>query len=213
MKYYPKLKGERCCLAPIDTADAALYAGWLNDLEVAVHLTMAAQQITLEWEKEFLASAEKEGQYLFGIVDRKEEALIGNCGLFDLDWVNRTADFGIFIGDKRHWGAGYGEEATRLLLDYAFHILNLHNIRLCVYDYNSRAVRCYEKCGFKFIGKRREAKRIAGKVFDIIYMDVLASEFTGGYIPKLLLRSAPEGLTNPARACTLGVNNQRPEGE
>lgn len=186
MKYFPKLKGERCFLAPIDMADAALYASWLNDLEVAVNLTMVTQQITLEREEEFLASAEKEGQHLFGIVERPEEKLIGSCGLFDLDWINRTADFGIFIGDKSYWGSGYGEEATRLLLDYAFHVLNLHNIRLCVYDYNSRAVQCYEKCGFKFIGKRREAKLIAGKVFDIIYMDILATEFTGGYIPSLL---------------------------
>ena len=98
-QHFAKLVGERCCLAPVDMADAMFFAGWLNDLEVAVNLTLAAKQVTLDNEEEFLAVASKDGQYLFGIIDRGEERLIGNCGLMELDWVNRTADLGIFIGD------------------------------------------------------------------------------------------------------------------
>ena len=66
-----------------------------------------------------------------------------------------------------------------MLLDYSFNILNLNNIMLNVYAFNTRAIRCYRKIGFKEIGRRRQARRIQGKSYDIIYMDILAEEFTG----------------------------------
>jgi len=98
----------------------------------------------------------------------------------NLDHINRTAEVGIFIGEKSCWNKGYGEEAMRLLLDYAFNILNLESIMLNVYAFNTRAIRCYRKIGFKEIGRRRRARRIQGTSYDIIYMDLLAEEFSGG---------------------------------
>jgi RimJ/RimL family protein N-acetyltransferase len=64
-----------------------------------------------------------------------------------------------------------------LTLDYGFNVLNLHNIFLKVYSFNSNAIKLYEKCGFKIIGSRREAKIISGKKFDIILMDILSAEY------------------------------------
>jgi RimJ/RimL family protein N-acetyltransferase len=58
--------------------------------------------------------------------------------------------------------------------------LNLENIMLNVYAFNTRAIRCYRKIGFKEIGRRRRARRIQGTSYDIIYMDLLAEEFSGG---------------------------------
>jgi RimJ/RimL family protein N-acetyltransferase len=84
---------------------------------------------------------------------------------------------GIFIGEKSYWNRGYGEEALRLLMDYAFNLLNLNNLMLNVYAFNSRAINCYKKIGFKEVGRRRQARRIQGKSYDIIYMDILAEEF------------------------------------
>jgi RimJ/RimL family protein N-acetyltransferase len=103
--------------------------------------------------------------------------LIGNCGFIDIDYVNKTAETGIFIGNKNYWNKGYGTEALSLLLDYGFKALNLHNIMLRVYEFNERAIRCYQKTGFKHIGKRREALHRNLEKHNIIFMDILQNDF------------------------------------
>ena len=184
MKYFRKMIGKRCYLSPMSTEDAEKYVLWLNDMEVAQYLTMAYQIIGVDVERETLERLVRQG-YHFAIVESKKDELIGGCGLLNLDQINACAEVGIFIGEKSYWNSGYGEEALRLLLDYAFNILNLHNIMLKVYAYNSRAVRCYRKIGFQEIGRRRQAKRIQGGSYDIIYMDILAEDFTASCLPAL----------------------------
>jgi len=93
---------------------------------------------------------------------------------------------GIAIGEKAYWNKGYGQDATKLLLDYGFNLLNLNNIMLGVFSFNERAVNCYRKVGFKEIGRRRQARIIGGKKFDVILMDILAEEFESVYVKKFL---------------------------
>ncbi len=186
MKYFKKLIGEKCYLSPICIEDADQYIEWINDLEVSKNLMMSSSQITLEKEKEILSNMSKNQSQVFGIIDKANDELIGNCSLFSIDHKNGKAEFGIFIGDKSYWNKGFGMEATKLIIDYGFNILNLHNIWLEVYSFNKRAIKSYEKAGFKFLGKRREAKIINGKKYDEIYMDILASEFESVYIKKVM---------------------------
>ena len=182
MKYYKKIVGKKCYLSPINIEDAGKYTEWLNDLEISRTLQITHQILNEEIEKEILQKLSKDN--LFAIVDLGNDELIGSCGFVGLDQLNRNAEFGIFIGNKEFWGKGYGTEATNLTLDFGFNILNLNNIMLKVYSYNNRATRCYEKCGFKEIGRRREARIIGGKAHDEIYMDILASEFKHSVIKK-----------------------------
>ncbi len=186
MKYFKKLIGEKCYLSPISIEDAEQYAEWLNDLEVSKYLLVANQQITLQKEIEILTEMSKNQSQIFGIIDIKSEKLIGNCSLFKINYLNRKAEFGIFIGDKKFWNKGHGTEATKLILDYGFNILNLNNIMLEVFSYNKRAIKSYEKVGFKTIGKRRETLIIGSKKYDEIYMDILASEFESVYVKKVM---------------------------
>ena len=90
------------------------------------------------------------------------------------------------IGNKEFWSRGYGTEALGLLLDFAFAILNLNNVLLEVHAFNTRAIRCYEKVGFKVVGRRRESRLVAGKHYDRIIMDILAREFQGGSLQGIL---------------------------
>ncbi|MCD6101589.1 MAG: GNAT family N-acetyltransferase [Candidatus Cloacimonetes bacterium] len=186
MKYFKKLIGNKCYLSPINIEDAEKYTEWLNDLEVSKYLSLSREQITLQKEKEILEDMSKTRAQVFGIIDKKTDNLIGNCSLFSINHPNKRAEFGIFIGDKRYWNKGYGTEATKLILDYGFNILNLNSIMLEVYSFNKRAIKSYEKIGFKTIGKRRQAKIIGGKKYDIFYMDILADEFKSIYIKQLL---------------------------
>lgn len=180
MKYFQKVVGERIYLSPINPEDAEVYTKWINDLEVSIYLTSAPNIYTLSKEKEILERISKDG-YNFAIIDSGKEKVIGNCGLMNIDFINKKAELGIFIGEKEYWGKGFGTETILLLLDFSFNILNLNSVMLIVKAFNERAIRCYEKCGFKLIGKRREAVILGTQKFDEYYMDILATEFTGNY--------------------------------
>ena len=105
---------------------------------------------------------------------------------FDVNQTDKAAKVGIVIGEKDYWNQGYGTEALQLLLEYGFQILNYHNIMLGVYSYNKRAIKCYEKVGFKVVGRRREARIIGARKYDMIYMDMLAHELEVRYLKGLL---------------------------
>jgi RimJ/RimL family protein N-acetyltransferase len=174
-KYFRKMTGKLCYLSPIDVNDAEKFTEWLNDLEVTQNLTLHPQIISVEGEKGFLERLSKEHNY--SIIDNDTNELVGNCGYVKIDHINQIAEIGIFIGNKKYWNRGYGTEALSLLLDYGFKALNLHNVLLRVYSFNERAIKCYEKTGFKTIGKNREALLRDGKRHDIIFMDILRDEF------------------------------------
>lgn len=184
MKYFKKIVGERIYLSPVNPEDNEKYVEWLNDLKLSLNLTMAPKIISLEKEKEILENMSKEG-YNFAIVEKEKDKVIGNCGLMDVEFVHGTAELGIFIGEKDYWNKGYGTEVINLLLDYAFNLLNLNNIMLKVHSFNKRAVKCYKKCGFKEIGRRRNAFVVGEDKYDDIFMDILAEEFEGS-IPDIL---------------------------
>jgi len=173
--YFKKMVGKKCYLSPIDINDAKQFAEWLNDLEITQYLQLYQSVINVENEKEFLEKLSKEHTY--SIIDNVTNELLGNCGFFNLNHINQTAEAGIVIGNKNYLGKGYGTEALTLLLDYGFKALNLHNIKLDVYSFNERAMKSYEKAGFKIIGKRREALLRGKERHDIIYMDILSHEF------------------------------------
>jgi len=102
---------------------------------------------------------------------------VGNCGFINIDNLNQKSEIGIFIGNKNFWNKGYGTEALSLLLDFGFKVLNLHNISLRVVSFNPRAIKVYEKIGFKIIGKMRESILMGNERYDMIYMDILNNEF------------------------------------
>lgn len=103
--------------------------------------------------------------------------LIGNVGFVAINYIHRTGEAGIFIGNKEYWSKGYGYEALSLLIDYAYKVLNLNSIMLRVYSYNKRAIGCYEKVGFKKIGEIREAHIYNLKIHNVILMDLLPEDF------------------------------------
>ncbi len=178
MPYFRKIVGERLFLSPMSSEEAEKYTRWMNDLSTTCNLTTAPKIISLEMEEEMLVKLQKDG-YNFAIVQKENDELTGNCGLMNVDLVQRTAELGIFIGEEKHRGKGYGSEAMRLLLDYAFNLLNLHSVYLRVRSFNKAGQRCYQKVGFKEIGRRRECVLLGGQYYDEIFMDILDREFDG----------------------------------
>lgn len=180
--YYKKLVGENIYLSPVSIENVKDYTRWLNDFDVTDYIGKSSKIYTEENEKEFLENCSKKDNITLGIIKLENDKLIGNCGLNNINEINRTAILGIFIGEKKEQNKGLGAETIKLLLDYGFNYLNLHGISLEVYEFNKRAIKCYEKVGFRECGRKRESKYLNGKYYDIIIMDILKSEFKGNYI-------------------------------
>lgn len=181
MKYFKKLLGDRIYLSPRSTEDAEKFTKWMNDFEVTDYTGRSSSIMSLEGEREYLEK-DSNPEATFSIVTLDEDKLIGSIGLENINHIHRSAILGIFIGEKDYLSKGYGTEAIRLLLDYGFNYMNLHNIKLDVMSFNERALKCYKKCGFKEIGRIRENKFVNGKYYDTISMDILDNEFNETYI-------------------------------
>ncbi|MFP4368499.1 MAG: GNAT family N-acetyltransferase [Candidatus Kapaibacterium sp.] len=185
MSYYRQLMGEKCYLSPIDEKDAELYCTWLNDPYINCFLE-ASFSVTPDDERELIRKMKKEGNIVFGIVDKSTDKLIGGTGFHLIEPINRTAMYGIYIGDREFHGKGYGFDATMLILDYGFNMLNFKSIYLWAFAYNTKAIDMYRKLGFKEMGRRRQARYLNGEYHDIIYMDILEDEFPGYLVSKSL---------------------------
>jgi diamine N-acetyltransferase len=127
----------------------------------------------------------------FTLYDRATLRPIGIAALNDIDDFNGCAEYSIVIGEGAFRGRGYGTEATRLMLDYAFTALGLRNVMLRVFESNPAAIRAYEKAGLRRIGQRREAQWVGGRRWDVVYMDCLAEEFESPVLARVFVPDTP----------------------
>ena len=111
------------------------------------------------------------------IVELPDWRLIGFTTFSSLDGDNGSVMFHITIGERDAWGRGLGTEATELMLEHAFERLGLHRVGLSVFSYNVRAIRAYEKAGFRIEGRQRQAILRDGRYWDEIQMGILVDEW------------------------------------
>ena len=183
--------GEKVALGPDRSDLAPLYHRWSNDFEV-VRLMGTPRPSTLDSEEALHSRISKDQDHAsFTIYEKAQLRPIGAAGLVDINHSKRTAEFYIMIGDKTSWGKGYGTECARLMLDYGFTCLGLHNIFLWVNAANERGIRAYRRAGFRVAGRQRQSVRLGGRAYDSILMDCLATEFQGAAL-RHLLPEAPE---------------------
>ena len=182
--------GEKVALGPMSREHLPLYYRWRNDLEV-MRFDARQPPSALEQEQERYDRAVKTSNASdFAIYEKSSLRPIGLAGLYNISNRNRNAEFGIMIGEKDRWGKGYGTEVTKLMLDYGFTCLGLHNIFLWVNDANERGIRAYRRAGFRMAGRLRQCSRLGGRAYDEILMDCLATEFKSGALRHLLPDSA-----------------------
>jgi RimJ/RimL family protein N-acetyltransferase len=172
--------GERVRLRAAERDDIKKFYAWVNDLDVTRHLSLYLPMSTVDEENWFDAMTKRnqsEKTLVIEVRDGEGWKMIGNCGVFGIDSVNRLGEIGIMLGEKDEWNKGYGTETMILLLRHCFETLNLNRVWLQVYAGNSRAKRSYEKAGFIEEGCLREAVYKHGKYDNIIIMSVLRSEW------------------------------------
>jgi RimJ/RimL family protein N-acetyltransferase len=171
------LTGRRVYLRPFSRDDLPYIQKWSNDAELR-RLTGEVAPMddaeTEKWYKELLGDKDR---MWFVIVLKRGDRVIGEAGLLRIFRPWRNTDMTIIIGEKDAWGKGYGTEAGRLLLDYAFKRLGFHRISIGVVGFNKRALRFWESLGFKKEGVERDEYYYDNEYSDGVMMSILEDEF------------------------------------
>ena len=174
--------GKLVRLSAVDPEEMSkAFSRWNRDSEFTRLLNMSVQPLRSakaiqKWMDEDMGESSPRETF-FTIRTADENKLIGGLSLYVVDWTGRDSFVGIFIGEREHWGKGYGSDAMRLLLQYAFTELNLWRVSLGVFQYNPRAIRSYEKVGFCHEGRMRQYLNHEGKRWDILYMGIRRDEW------------------------------------
>ena len=172
----PCLVGTKVYLRPLEEADAAECHAWLNDPDVRRTLAVRGVPHTEASSRAWIRSLDPRRDQVFAIVTNGGGLYVGNCGLHDIDPVDRHATLGIVIGRTDRWGQGFGAETVRLLCRHAFDDLNLHKVCLSCYATNERGLRLYARAGFTVEGRRREQVFIDGRWVDEILLGLVRGE-------------------------------------
>lgn len=150
---------------------------WFNDAQVTEYQNKKIFPNSLEKQSDYFKYLQTSKEdVVLAMVDKKTNRHVGNVGLHYIDWVHRSAQLGIVIGEKEFWGRKYGEEAWRLITEYAFRVLNLHRVYALVMQGNVASQRCAEKAGFKAEGKIRQVFYKDGEYQDVIYYNTLCND-------------------------------------
>ena len=151
------LRGARIILRGKRMDDAEKDYIWRSDAEIA--RLDATQPLSMKYDR-YLKNFESQlrhptpGSHHFGI-ETAAGRYIGNCMYYDLNSISKEAELGIVIGDKDYWSGGYGYDAVVTLLQHMFENMGLHRVYLHTLEWNHRARKCFERSGFRAIGRVR----------------------------------------------------------
>lgn len=177
------LKGELVRLSAFDPEEiAGAYVRWTRDSELqrlfgsGASALRSARSETAFFEK--IAGKADPANHFFSIRKLDDNRLLGDINLDVInEWGSRDAFVGLGIGDRNDWGKGFGADAMKIILRFAFTELNLRRVTLTVFEYNPRAIRSYEKVGFHHEGRLRGVLLRDGKRWDMLYMGILAEDW------------------------------------
>ena len=172
------LKGDRVVLRPIEQGDLPRLWELVGDFEVAIlkNPGPVLPQSLAEFEANFDQDASQHRKDLAYFAIEVEGELIGSSGLHRIDHFSRSCELGIGIG-RGYWGKGFGQDAVRTLVDYAFEHLNMNRVALQCLAEDSRAVGAYRKVGFVEEGRQRELAWLRGGYEDVLMMAILREDW------------------------------------
>lgn len=160
--------------------DTANVVKWRNSpavMENFIYRTPLTKEGHLNWYYNCVKTG-KVAQFI--IVDTETNTDVGSVYLRDIDHSNKKCEYGIFIGEEADRGKGIGSKAAQLVLDYAFEELKLNRVFLRVFSKNLRAIKSYEKVGFKYEGTFRDDVIIEGVPYDMVFMAILRDDWKKG---------------------------------
>lgn len=176
IKKLDNIYGNNVYLRPIEFADTNLIVTWRNNPRVKQNFIFQ-ENFTYSMHEKWMKTKVLTGEVVqYIIIEKKSGKPVGSVYYRDINNNNRSAEYGIFIGDDNMIGKGYGTETAKLFIDFGFKKLGLHRISLRVLDNNKPAYKSYVSAGFKIEGVFRDMEFINGKYVNIIFMSILESD-------------------------------------
>ncbi len=164
-------------IRPVTEADTDKIVRWRNAPSVVEHFIYRTP-LTAADHLNWLHNRVQTGEVAqFIITDEETGEDVGSVYLRDIDLTNQKCEYGIFIGEESCRGKGIGTAAAKLALQYAFETLGMNRVFLRVFADNPRAIKSYEKAGFRCEGTFRDDVIIDGKAYDMVFMGILKREW------------------------------------
>ncbi|MBV9156749.1 MAG: GNAT family N-acetyltransferase [Acidobacteriaceae bacterium] len=174
----PFVIGQQVYIRGLERADLEKMVGWINDEDVTRLLFMGLRPANIELlAEQWQQDQRNQNEVAFAVCDKQSDAFIGTTGLYSINWVMRSAEFRVFLGEKEFWNRGVGTECTRLMTVYGFEKLNLNKVWLGVNADNVGGARAYTKAGFVREGILRQEQYRNFRYYDVIRMSLLRSEY------------------------------------
>lgn len=166
------IKGEKVYLRPILKKDITFLNEWKNDEETYRYLGGGFMPTSIDHQEKWMDSMidTSGNNKRFIICDYSAEP-IGMVGLYSINWIHRTCEIGLYIGNQSAKGKGYGKESCRLIEQFAKDYLNLRKIKLYVVFDNESATHMWESLSYKKVGEFRAERFIKGEYRDLILME------------------------------------------
>ena len=143
------LTGKMVSLRPRKLEDCAREYRWRTDEALCrLDATIPVSFSYAEFLDRYSIELEYPGLTYTLAVDTLEGTHIGECSLFNIDFIDNSTEIGILIGERDYWGQGYGADAMKILTHHIFDTSDIEKIVLRTLDWNTRAQKCFEKCGF-----------------------------------------------------------------
>ena len=173
------LEGEHVRLRQIEEADLPKLRDWRNSHYIRAY-TREYRPLNMLNQNEWLSSLMTDQTNIMFIIEKSDSSeMIGCCGLTHINWKEGHGEVSIYIGEEKWQEKGYASDALQLLLKYGFCESRLHRIYAIIFEYNDASIKFFEKNGFKFEGKHREARFWDGKFHDELVYGVLDYEYFG----------------------------------
>jgi RimJ/RimL family protein N-acetyltransferase len=173
-------RGELVGLGPLRKDVLPLMQQWWNDPEVMLplsnHVFPSTAKDQEEWYEKWAVRGDGSTVH-FLVYEVSTSRPIGVVNLSQINYRNQSAWASSYIGERECWGRGYGTEARRLLLAYAFSVCGLNNVTVAIHADNVRSLRVAEKLGYQEIGRQRQGVRRGHAYIDIVLLDILAADF------------------------------------
>lgn len=177
------IPGNRIRLRPIEKDDIPRFVKWLADPELRSYLDTHLPMSQVQEERWFDRNLNAGNEQTWAIDAQPADMAvgpwihIGSCGFQHIDWRARSGEVGIMIGAHDHLGKGFGTDAMQTLVAWGFYTLNLNRVELLVFEDNPRAIRSYEKVGFRLEGRQRQGNFYNGVYRDVLLMGVLREDW------------------------------------
>ena len=191
-----KLKSKRLIFEPLGVKHLSqYYVDWMNDPLVIKYMNSGGDY-SIEKLKNFLSNQERKKILFWAIIVKETNKHIGNIKIDPIDKKNKSAEYGIMIGDTTEWGKGYAFEASKKIINYCFNNMNINRITLGVNKSNKNAIKLYDKIGFISYNLNDSPEKLLNFDNDDLRMHIKKD------ISKVILGTAQFGMD-------YGINNKK----